>query len=175
MSNVARRRFVLGCVLAVLILALILFVSRGPISDKTDAGAGAGGATALVGSAGSFTIRGNTTEAISPGVKASLDLLLTNPHAFPMSVTDLNVRVQKVSAPNADDAHPCAVGDFAVDQASATAKITLTARSTTALSGLGLARTTWPQVGMFNRLANQDGCKGASLTLAYTASGTLTQ
>jgi hypothetical protein len=28
-------------------------------------------------------------------------------------------------------------------------------------------------VGMLNRSVNQDGCKGASLTLAYTASGTL--
>lgn len=185
-SNVARTRFMLGCVLTVLILVpLLLFVSRGLISDKTgtggagaglgtNAGTGTGGA-ALAESAGSFTIEGNATEPISPGVMASLDLLMTNPHAFPMSVTDLSVRVQKVSAPNADDAHPCTVGDFAVDQASRSGKITLAARSTIALSSLGLESTTWPQVGMLNRPANQDGCKGASLTLAYTASGTLTQ
>ena len=104
---------------------------------------------------------------------APLDLSLTNPNDSAMSVTDLRVRVQKVSAPNADAAHPCAAGDFAVAQGSSSRKITLAARATRTLSNLGLPRASWPHVGMLNRPANQDGCKGASLTLAYTASGSL--
>ena len=90
-----------------------------------------------------------------------------------MWVTGLSVRVQKVSAPNADDAHPCAIADFTVGQASSSIKITVAAGATSTLSSLGLTRATMPQVGMLDRPANQDGCKGASLTLAYTASGTL--
>jgi len=172
MSDVASRRFVLACTLAVLIVMLVLhFVPRGPFTGTTSASAGIGGAG--LGPSGPFTIEGSAIEPISPGVRAPLDVRLTNPHDFPMSVADLRVRVQKVSAPNADDAHPCAVGDFTVDQASSGLQITVAVRATSALSNLGVSSAKQPHVGMLNRPANQDGCKGASLTLAYTASGTL--
>jgi hypothetical protein len=178
MSNGARRRYVLGFILAVLamLIGIIILVAidSGPTAGTTSAGVGTGGA-GLADSSGSFTIEGNATEPISPGVGAPLDLKLTNPHDVPMSVTDLRVRVQKVSAPNADDAHPCAVGDFTVGQASSSIKITVAARATSTLSSLGLPRATWPQVGILERSVNQDGCKGASLTLGYAASGTLAQ
>jgi len=98
---------------------------------------------------------------------------MTNPHDVAMSVTDLRVRVQKLSAPNADPARPCPLGDFVVVQASSSRKITLAPRSARTLSGLGIPRASWPTVGMFNRPVNQDGCKGASLTLSYSGSGTL--
>ena len=171
MSNVARRRLVLGIFLAVLIGVLLAFASCGPIPGSTDTGVGTG--TALADSSRSFTIGGNTTEPISPGITASLDLKLTNPHDVAMSVTGLRVRVQKLSAPNADPARPCGLGDFAVVQASSSRKITLAPRSARTLSGLGIPRASWPGVGMLNRSVNQDGCKGASLTLSYTGSGTL--
>jgi hypothetical protein len=126
---------------------------------------------ARVDQAGSVTISGNTTELISPGVRVPLDLKLTNPHAFALTATGLRVTVQKISAPHADNAHPCTIGDFAVDQPSSGLKITVAAHSTRTLSNLGLPPTSLPHVGMLNRPVNQDGCKGASLTLAYTASG----
>jgi hypothetical protein len=169
MSSVARPRNVVGCVLAVLGAVLL---SRLVACDPTGAGDGTGGA-GLGDSSESFTIEGNAAEPISPGLRAQLDLKLTNPHDLPMSVTDLSVTVQKVSAPNADDVHPCAVGDFDVDQASSSLEITLAARSTSTLSNLGLAPASWPHVGLLDRSVNQDGCKRASLTLAYTAAGTL--
>ena len=173
MSTVARKRVVLCFIVAVLIgVVLLYFVADGTIAVTSEAGAGTGGA-GLAAASAPFTIAGSATEPISPGVKAPLDLRLTNPHGVPMSVTGLRVTVQKVTAPHADDAHPCAVGDFAVDQVSSSRKITVAARATITLSTLGLPRATLPQVGMINRPTNQDGCKGASLTLAYTASGTL--
>jgi hypothetical protein len=172
MSNVARRRFARGGVLAVLIaLLLLVFVACGPFSDTTYADAGSG--DGRLGSSGSLTIEGNAVGLISPGLMAPLDLSLTNPHDVPMSVTGLRVRVQQVSAPNADDVHPCTVSDFAVDQTSSSRKITVAAHSTRTLSSLGLSRENLPHVGMLDRPVNQDGCKGASLALAYTASGTL--
>ena len=85
------------------------------------------------------------------------------------------VRVRGVSAPNAEHAHPCTLDDFTVDQVSSGIKITLAARATSTLSSLGLPRATWPAVGMLERSVDQDGCKGASLTLGYAASGTLAQ
>jgi len=180
MSIVAHNRFVPRLVLALLAaLALLIGLLVLPLfesgqSEGAVAAGGTGGA-GLKNSSTSFTIEGNATESISPGVMAPLDLKLTNPHDFPMSVTDLSVTVQKVRAPNADISHPCSIGDFAVGQASSKITIKVAAQATSALSSLGLARAAWPEVGMLDRSVNQDGCKGASLTLGYAASGTLAQ
>lgn len=180
MINFARKDLVLGLLpvlLAVGVAAMVItlrLVDSGVAVRASGTGEGTRGADAAA-SSGSFSIGGVAATPISPGVMAPLDLIFTNPHDVPMSVADLSVTVRKVSAPNADDAHPCAVGDFTVGKASSGIKITVAARATSALSGLGLPRATWPQVGMLDRPANQDGCKGASLTLGYAASGTLTQ
>ena len=169
----ARRRHVRELVwaTALAIILLLLLVNCNPTLGTIGASAGSGGAG--LGSSAPFKIEGSAAGPISPGAKAPLDLKLTNPHDVPMSVTDLRVTVREVSAPNADGVRPCAVGDFAVDQTSSSRRITLAAHSTSTLSSLGLPRETLPHVGMLNRPANQDGCKEASLTLAYTATGTL--
>lgn len=125
----------------------------------------------LADSSASFTIGGNPAQAISPGAGAPLNLRLTNPHTTPLSVTDLRVKVQKVNAPNADLTHPCTMGDFAVKQNLSHHKITLPARSTRTLNNLGIPAAMWPQLRMLDLGVDQDGCKAASLTLSYTASG----
>ena len=174
MSEAASKPFVLGCTFAVLTVAIVLhFSPGGPTSSTTYPGGGTqAAAPPRADSHSPFTITGQATEAISPGVRAPIDVSLTNSHTKALSVTDLRVSVREVHAPNADAAHPCAVSDFTVDQGSNGLPITVAAGSTNTLSRLGLARATWPAVGMLNRSTNQDGCKGASLTLAYTASGT---
>lgn len=186
MSTVARKSYVRGFPLVVLgfVLAVLLGLLLGRVVDSrptasangniTGTGDGPGGAE-VANSSRSFTIRGDAAKAISPGLMTPLDLAFTNHQSVPVAVTDLHVTVRGVSAPNADDAHPCAVGDFAVNQASKDLRITLAADSKSTLSSLDLSRAKWPQVGMVERSVNQDGCKGASLTLAYTASGTLEQ
>lgn len=192
-KRTTRRRLVLLLCLALLIAALMcaLFYlllrpgntaaetgrgtgGAGSADSSTEAGLGTGGA-ALADSSRSFTIKGDAARLISPGVMAPLDLSLTNPNDVPMSVTGLLVTVQRVSAPNADAAHPCTVGDFTVNQVSRGLEMTVAARGTSALSSLGVARASLPAVGMLKRSVNQDGCKGASLTLGYAASGTVSQ
>ena len=44
----------------------------------------------------------------------------------------------------------------------------LAASRTRSLTDLGFPQSQWPQVGMVNRPVNQDGCKGATVTLKYT-------
>lgn len=185
-SNVGRKFYRRGFLLVVLgfVLAVLLGLLLGRVADSrpmasangniTGTGDGPGGAE-VANSSKSFTLRGDAANPISPGLMAPLDLTFTNRHDGPVAVTDLRVTVRGVRAPNADDAHPCAVGDFAVDQASNDLSITVPARGTSTLSGLDLSRAKWPQVGMVERSVNQDGCKGASLTLVYSASGTLDQ
>ena len=48
------------------------------------------------------------------------------------------------------------------------ANATVPANSTKSLSDLGLAKAKWPTVSMLETNANQDGCKGAKLTFAFT-------
>jgi hypothetical protein len=127
----------------------------------------------LADSSGSFTIAGTTTESISPGLGAPLNLKLTNTQTSPMVIHDLQVTVTRVQAPNADTTHPCSLSDFIVRKASTSQIITIAPQSTSTLSNLGLPIATWPRVGMLNRPVDQDGCKGAQLTLAFAASGTV--
>jgi hypothetical protein len=63
------------------------------------------------------------------------------------------------------------VADFDVRQLSGHIAVTLRASREDDLNGMGVARGHWPAVGMLDRPVNQDGCKGAFLTLGYEASG----
>lgn len=120
-----------------------------------------------------FGIEGDATQSISPGRTAPIDLTLTNPHDLTMTVSDLEVTVDEVTAPNADRAHPCTVEDFMVEQHVGDLPATVPAGTARSLSGLGVGQERWPRVGMVNRTHNQDGCKSAVVTLAFTGSGRL--
>lgn len=182
MSTIALKRYARGSLLVVLgfFLAVLLglLLSRGDDNRQTTSASGAGnvaGGAAGGDASKSFTIAGNALKLISPGVMAPLDLSFTNLDDAPMSVTNLRVTVRKVIAPNANAAHPCAVGDFTVSQAASGFKVTVAARATSTLSSFDLPLAQWPEVGMLQRSVNQDGCKGASLTLGYAAYGILDQ
>jgi hypothetical protein len=173
MSTIVRKRYVFDAVLAGLGGIVLWFLTPlGHVVDANDDGSDGTGHSTLLNSSESFGVVGDATEPISPGVMVPLDLEFTNPHTFPISIADLRVTVLQVSAPNADDTHPCAVGDFAVDQVSSSVEITLAAGATSTLRSFHLPAASWPHVGMVDRSVNQDGCKGASLTLDYAASGT---
>jgi hypothetical protein len=95
---------------------------------------------------------------------------LTNAYDVPLSVTGLRVHLQHIRAPRANTAHPCVDRDFMLGQLRRSREITLAAGATSTLRSLGIPRYGWPRVVLLNRPVNQDGCKDASLTLAYTAS-----
>jgi hypothetical protein len=165
----------LGILALLLILGLLLFPScrsniRGALTSDRDHVVG--GDRVGVG-ASAFRISGDGTQPIFPGLMVPIDLRITNPHDVTLAVTGLDVTVRRVTAPNADASRPCSAADFALVQVPSSIRVSLPALSTRALSSLDIARTAWPRVGMINRPVNQDGCKGATLTLAYTGSGTL--
>ena len=122
---------------------------------------------------GSFTIGGDAVGPLSPGRSAAIDVELSISSDGPLLVTRLHVRVRAVSAPNADQRHPCSRLDFAVRQVRPAFSVTVPAHATGSLSRLGVDRRAWPLVRMVDRPVNQDGCKGASITLAYVGSGRL--
>lgn len=116
-------------------------------------------------------IGGDVVERLAPGQMVPLDLTLTNPRGFPVSVSDLRVAVSRVNAPHADDQHPCTRDDFAVTQRD-NLDIVLPGDAASTLTALAVPRSSWPQVGMRDRPLNQDGCKNAFLTLRFEATGT---
>jgi hypothetical protein len=119
----------------------------------------------------SMTISGDAVAPVA-GVKVPLDVTFTNGYAVAVAVTDLSVTVRAVTAPNADAGHPCTVGDFAVQQLPSDATIIVGAGATRSLQSLQFPDASWPQVRLRDSSTNTDGCAGASLTLAYTASRT---
>ncbi len=162
-----RREAVLAGAFAMLVAVLLLwFPGCGPVGRSTDATADGSTRTPL-----SFTISGDVSRSISPGELVALDLTLDNTNDLDLDIDRITVAVVGIDAPQADVDHPCDAADFEVRHLSGGAVLRLPGNSTRTLSGLELPESDWPAVGMINRPVNQDGCKGASLTLGYEASG----
>jgi hypothetical protein len=158
------RRAVLIGLLALGALPFVLFSCEPRVFDG-------GGEAAL--NESTFGIGGDTTQTMSPGMTVRVDVTMTNPNDRAMTVSGLVITVDRVAAPRADRLHPCSVDDFTVEQPEVDLRATVPANTFRSLSGLGVDQARWPRVGMVNRSVNQDGCKGALVTLAYSGSGTL--
>lgn len=120
-----------------------------------------------------FGIAGDVTAPLEPGVSQPLDLRITNPSPTPLIVDRLDVAVQAVNAPRASTALPCTPADFAVQQFSGSLPFTVPASSTRTLSELGVPPASRPHVALLDLPTDQDGCQGATLTLAYQAAARL--
>lgn len=151
-----------------LVLAVVVGFAYRPSTSPSGIGSGGG----VLGSpTASFAIEGDLTELVAPGVRIPIDLSITNGTEASMVVTNLKVTVAAVDAPNASSAFPCTVDDFDVSQVPHDFEVRVSAKTTATLDVLGLPGRDWPSVGLLDTPSNQDGCKGASLTLAYFASG----
>jgi hypothetical protein len=115
-----------------------------------------------------FTISGALPHLLTPGTGEPLDLTLTNLESTDLTITNLNVEVASVSGPQSSSTHTCDPGDFSIEQFSGVPGFTLSAASSADLGELGFAPSEWPTVSMLDRPVNQDGCKGASLSLSFT-------
>ncbi len=114
-----------------------------------------------------FGISGNAGGPLYPGGQSPLDLTLSNPYGFDISVTRIAVHLAGTTKAG------CYVGgtrtSFAVIQlASAAYPLRIPAGSSVNLSGLGVAAGQQPQLVMLNTGFNQDACRGASVNLTYT-------
>jgi hypothetical protein len=105
----------------------------------------------------SFSISGDVAEPFFPGGSAPLDLEISNPLDTDLVVSDL------------------VVDDFAVEQLSLPDDLIVAAGSTAALTDLGVPAEDLPRVLMLDTESNQDGCKGASFALAYSAVGRIVE
>ena len=118
-----------------------------------------------------FRVDAEVGAVLVPGGSTPINLRLVNPHSFGLVVTSLVVDLGVVDAPHANASHACSSRDFALDQLPAGQSLVIPANSSVRLSDLRVAQSRWPRLEMLNRRVNQDGCKGASLRLVYTAVG----
>ncbi|MFF0264101.1 hypothetical protein [Kribbella sp. NPDC004536] len=122
----------------------------------------------LVTSGKPFTISGNLSGQLAPGVSRPLDLTLTNPNKKPISVTNLTVALSSVTRTAYAISHnqPCGPTDYRITQYSGTYPLTVPGNAAVAVPA-GSA----PQVAMLDTASNQDGCKGATVTFTYSGAG----
>jgi uncharacterized membrane protein len=114
-----------------------------------------------------FQITGNLGGLLAPGLKAPLNLSLTNPNNFAIQVTNLAVSVEEATT------KPGCSGtqNFKITQIPASRyPITLPQGQAKTLSQLGVADADKPKVEMLDRPLNQDACMTASIKLDYSGS-----
>jgi hypothetical protein len=119
-----------------------------------------------------FVIAGNVEGPLHPGEPQPIDLQITNPNASPLVVNSLTASVGAISAPQATASLPCTLSDFSVQAFSGSLPLTVPASSTRTLAELGVPTAQWPQISIVDLPTNQDGCRTASVTLAYAGIAT---
>ncbi len=115
-----------------------------------------------------FTIRGTLAGSLVPGRTGTVNATITNPQRFLIEVSHLSMRIAGIRAPRGSATHPCTARDFVLGQYSGGVMLLPASRSRT-LGSLLVPRAAWPRISMVDRRVNQDGCKGATLTLGFTA------
>lgn len=119
-----------------------------------------------------FTLSGNLSGLLAPGTSLPLDLQISNPNSKALSLTNISVSIASVTrtAEAISRGLPCGAADYTVTQFGGPYPFTIPPGNSS-FSGLGIASSSWPRIGMIDAHANQDGCKGATLQLTYSGSG----
>ena len=118
-----------------------------------------------------FGVAANLATPLRPGVSAPLDLELTNPHSYPMTVTAVSVRVSAVTVTRTGAPSTCAPSNFVVSQPVKVLPLTLDPHSSLTLSQANFPKSAWPRITMLKTRVSQNECKHVSLTLSYLANG----
>jgi hypothetical protein len=114
----------------------------------------------------SVEISGTTKRELRPGASSRINLEFANKGSEAVILRHVRITITGIKAPQADTDHPCAGADFRVVPMRAETFL-LPGDGLTSLASLGVPASQWPRITMLNRPVNQDGCKGARLTLDY--------
>jgi hypothetical protein len=117
---------------------------------------------------GGIQITGTAQVPLSPGVASPVLIKINNPNPKAVAMQRVRVRIASISAPHADATHSCSRVDFEIHQMPRLA-LHVPAGRVSDLAGLGLPAASWPTLAMRNLPRNQDGCKGATVTLRFRA------
>lgn len=141
---------------AVLSAIAVLALAAGAYAYWTAGGSGSGSGS-VAASNGTITLAGTVTSALFPGGSSPVTLKASNPGA-----TDLQVQSVSLTAVAVDAGHSaCVVADFTMPDVAQDVTIANGA-SNVALPNDGT-------LSFANTAANQDACKGATLTLTLAS------
>jgi len=119
-----------------------------------------------------FSISGDLGAPLSPGAAVPLDLSIANPNNKALALGSLSVSITGINRTQAAvrAGLPCTASDYVVTNYSGPYPLTVPAGSSS-LQSLGISPALWPKIAMLDTTLNQDGCKGATLQLAYSGAG----
>jgi hypothetical protein len=119
-----------------------------------------------------FTIGGNALQLLYPGTAPQqLNLTINNPNPVSINVNSLTATVSGISG-GSNTPNPCTSGDFNIVQINPAALPFTAPPGTSTLSADGVTTANQPTLQMIDQPWNQNGCKGATLTLSYSGSAT---
>jgi hypothetical protein len=106
---------------------------------------------------------------LSPGATVPLDLSISNPNDKSLPLNGFSVSITGISQTPAAIAAalPCTPGDYLISNYSGPHPLTIPAGHSS-LQSLEIPPALWPKISMLDTSLNQDGCKGATLNLAYS-------
>jgi hypothetical protein len=117
-----------------------------------------------------FGIAGNTSRSLLPGTTAPINVRISNPHFYPIVVSELNVRIASITTVH--KGATCRLSNFTVHQAPKFT-VRLNAHSNISMTSISPTKTGWPSVHLTGNQAKLDnGCQGATINLVYSAKGT---
>lgn len=120
---------------------------------------GSGSATAAAGTDAGFTItQVGSVSGLVPGVAQTVDFKVNNTAGFAQYLTGVTASVSDATTGNGSGP-ACSAADYVVDQ------ISIAAGQLAA----GQSQTGTAKVKLVNSSANQDNCKGQTVTLAFTS------
>lgn len=174
MANAMRARLLVFGALLLVTGVVVGFLVSWSLWTTTPIGDG-GGDAGVGDQTASFDISGDVVEVVMPGEVIPLNLSITNHHDSAIIVTALSVAVTQIDAPNSTATLPCTADDFAVSPAASKLAARVMPGGSRTLEELGVPADHWPTLALAETEMNQDGCKGASLTLHYEGSGRVEQ
>lgn len=116
-----------------------------------------------------FGFSGDLGAPLSPGATVPLNLSISNSNNRSLSLNGLSVSITGISRTQAAVAAalPCAPGDYMISNYSGPYPLTIPVGQSS-LQSLEIPPSLWPKISMLDTSLNQDGCKGATLNLAYS-------
>ena len=116
-----------------------------------------------------FGIDGSTSSALGPGSTVPINVRISNPHFYPIVVTGLRVRIASITP--AHEGAICRLGNYSLTQAKQVT-VHLGPFSSTSMKSIASSTSEWPSLHLTGiRAKLDDGCQGATINLAYSASG----
>jgi hypothetical protein len=147
----------------VVALTAALVVAGGAAFAWWTAG-GSGTGSASTGDVSALTVvQTSTVSGLAPGLPAqTLSGTFLNPNSGPVYVSSVSVSISSVVKAVGAPSGTCDATDYVITGSPVAINAEVLANDTSAWSG--------PQIAFVNKASNQDGCKGATVNLAYSAS-----